>query len=234
MEKEGRYLKPTDIGTVVNNLLTKYFNNVVDYGFTSGMEAKLDEIAEGKVEWIKMLKDFYMPFEKKVQEKDKEIPREEFTVLGKAPKDTKCPECGSNMLIKLGRYGRFYSCERFPDCKGMLSIDGESKEDIEKEVESEEFKKDYLPAPKTEDGRDYVLKKGRFGKFWAHPDYPKIKDAKPLELTPEKQKEIYGDAPKTDDGRDYVLKNGKFGAFWAHPDYPKVKDIKRIPKNKNI
>lgn len=232
VEKEGRYLKPTDTGRVVNKLLTKYFFNVVDYAFTAEMEDELDKVADGKLDWVTMLSDFYFPFEKTVKEKEKDIPRDEFTVLGDAPDDVKCPECGSKMIIKLGRYGRFYSCTKFPECKGMLSMDLQSKEDIEKEAQSDEFKNDYEDAPKTEDGKDYVLKAGKFGKFWAHPDYPKVKDAKPLVMKPEKLRATFGEPPKTEDGKDYLLKSGKFGFFWAHPDYPKVKDIKRIAKKK--
>lgn len=232
-EKDGKYLFPTDTGKVVNRLLVKYFPSIVDYGFTAGMEEHLDEVAEGKLDWVKMLSDFYFPFEKQITENDKKISKDEFTVLGKAPEDIKCPECGSPMEIKLGRFGTFYSCSRFPECKGMLSMQGESKEDVAKRAEDPEFLKEYKPAPKTEDGRDYVLKKGRFGEFWAHPDYPKTKDIKSLEYTDEKKHELFGDAPKTDDGRSYDLKKGKFGFFWAHPDYPKVKDIKKVRKATN-
>lgn len=232
VEKDGRYLFPTDTGIVVNKLLVTYFNNVVDYEFTSQMEDDLDKVAEGKLDWKKMLKDFYFPFEKNILDKEKNIPRDEFTVLGDAPTDQKCPECGKPMIIKLGRYGRFYSCSTFPDCKGMTSIDGETKEDIENKVNSKEFKETYEPAPQTDDKRDYLLKKGRFGEFWAHPDYPKVKDAKPLVYTHKKQKELFGDAPKTDDGKEFLLRSGKFGYFWAHPNYPEVKEIRKIPKKK--
>ncbi len=234
VEKESKYLFPTDVGIVVNRLLVKYFSNVVDYGFTSDMEDNLDKIAEGKLDWKKMLKDFYFPFEEEITKHEKEIGRDEFTVLDDAPEDIKCPLCNSKMIVKLGRFGRFYSCARFPDCKGMLGMDGKTEEELENEVNTEEFKQTYKAAPKTDDGRDYLLKRGKFGKFWAHPDYPKVKDAKPLEYTDEKIRELYGEAPKTDDGRNYLLRTGKFGPFWAHPDYPKTKDIVRIkPQSKN-
>jgi DNA topoisomerase-1 len=233
VEKENKYLFPTDVGIVVNKLLVKYFNSVVDYGFTSGMENNLDDIAEGKLDWIKMLKDFYNPFELEIKKNDKEIPRDEFTVLGKAPEGTKCPICGSEMEIKLGRFGRFYSCSKYPDCKGILNVNGITEEDLKKEAESEEFKISYEDAPKTEDGRDYNLKSGRYGKFWAHPDYPKVKDAQPLVLKPAKLRELYGEPPKSKDGKEFNLRSGKFGKFWAHPDYPKVKEVVRIKEKKN-
>lgn len=226
---ENKYLSPTDTGIVVNRLLEKYFKDIVDYGFTAEMEGKLDKIAEGDLDWVKMLKDFYFPFDKEVLKNDKEIKRDEFTELGKS--DQVCPECGKKgMIIKLGRYGKFLSCKDYPKCKGMLSmeIENPTPEDLEREDLS-----NFEPAPKTEDGRDYLIKKGRYGKFWAHPDYPKVKDAKPMMLKPSALKKIYGEVPETDDGRPYVLKRGKFGEFWAHPDYPKVKDIVRIKKKKS-
>lgn len=230
IEKESKYLFPTDMGTVVNSLITTYFDNIVDYEFTANMEEQLDKIAEGKADWRKMMKDFFFPFQTQVKQKEKTITRDEFKVLGDAPKDIKCPVCESKMIIKLGRNGRFYSCSKFPECDGIRSMDGKTQEELENEVNTQEFKQTYMSAPKTEDGRNYILKTGRFGKFWAHPDYPKVKDARPLEYTPEKIVELYGQPPKTDKGKPFLLRNGRFGAFWAHPDYPKVKEIRKIAK----
>lgn len=230
VEKLGKTLEPTDIGIAVSNLLSDNFKNIVDYGFTSKMEEDLDSIAEGKIDWLNFLKNFYFPFEKEIKERESEISRDDYKVLGQAPKEIICPVCGSQMIIKLGRFGRFYSCSRWPDCKGMLSITGESENDLLEESKSEDFNNKYLPAPKTEDGRDFILKNGRYGKFWAHPDYPKIKDARPLELTPEEVERQFGKPPKDEDGITYILRSGKFGNFWAHPDYPKVKKIIKISK----
>jgi DNA topoisomerase-1 len=236
VEKIGKYFKPTPTGKVVNKLLVKYFNDIVDLGFTAEMESKLDKIAEGEEEWTEVIEEFYKPFEKELEKGEKNISKEEFTVLGKAPDNIKCPECGSPMVIKLSRYGTFYSCKKFPDCKGMRDMEGKTDEEkqneLQKKAKSKEFKEKYQPAPKTEDGRDYLLKSGKYGEFWAHPDYPKKKDIKSLQLKPDKIREIYGEPPKTEDGRDYLLKNGRYGEFWAHPDYPKKKDIKKIKKSK--
>jgi DNA topoisomerase-1 len=223
VESISRYLKPTDTGKVVNDLLVKYFNSIVDYKFTAGMEDDLDKVADGKLDWIKMLGDFYFPFEKEVKKQDKEIPRSEFTELGKS--DEKCPECGKDMIIKLGRYGKFLSCTDYPKCKGMKPLLEEGQES----AETLDYDK-YEPAPKTEDGREYLIKASRFGSFWAHPDYPKVKDSKPLMPKRETLLEMYGTIPQTDDKRDFLLKKGKFGFFWAHPDYPKVKEIINIKK----
>jgi DNA topoisomerase I len=228
VEKEGRYLKPTDTGTVVNKLLVKHFPEIVDTSFTSEIEDQLDKVALGEKQWQELVKDFYKPFIKQLEKKDEELKREDFTVIGKS--NWKCPECKKKMVVKLGRYGRFLSCSNFPDCKGMRSEDGRTEEDIAKEAKSEKFLKIYKPSPKTKDDRDFILKNGRFGQFWAHPDYPKVKDARPLEYTPKIFKKIYGTTPKTSDGKKMILRRGRFGEFWAHPDYPDKKEVIRIKK----
>lgn len=209
VEAEGRYLKPTDMGTLVNKLLVNYFSNIVDYGFTAEMENNLDKIAEGKMDWIKMLKDFYFPFEKEIEVQDKNINRSEFTELGKS--DEKCPKCGSAMVVKLSRFGKFLSCTKYPECDGMLSMEKEEALTFDSEK--------YEGAPKTDDGREFVLKNSRYGKFWAHPDYPKVKEAKSLLL-----KET---CPLCK--HNLVERKGKWGKFFIGcSDYPNCKFIKNV------
>jgi DNA topoisomerase I len=213
VEQEGRYLRPTDMGALVNKLLVNYFSNVVDYGFTAEMEDNLDRIAEGKLDWVKMLKDFYFPFEKEINIQDKKINKSEFTELGKS--DEKCPKCGSPMVIKLSRYGKFLSCSKFPECDGMMSI--EKDELVELDLNK------YEPAPKTEDGREFLLKNSKYGKFWAHPDYPKVKEAKSLLLIEK--------CPLS--GHNLVERKGKWGkTFIGCSDYPKCKYIKNVKEVK--
>lgn len=235
VEKEGAYFKPTDTGVVVNKLLSQHFPNIVDKDFTAEMETKLDEIANGETDWQKFLDSFYKPFAKELEDKEGKIARGEYTELAAAPDDIRCPVDGAKMVVKLGRYGRFYSCTNFPDCKGMLNIDGTSEADVQAKSESPEFKESYEDSPLTDDGRPFLLKKGRYGEFWAHPDYPKVKDARPLIYRKQKLIELFGEPPLTDDGRDFLFRTGKFGNYWAHPDYPKVKQtvpIKKIDKQK--
>jgi DNA topoisomerase I len=232
VEKDGKVFVPTDTGRIVTKLLRDHFFEIVDYKFTAQIEDNLDEIATGKLNWVKMIEEFYMPFSKKLKKKDKEIDRADYTVLGMADKSIKCPICSKRMQIKLGRYGRFYSCDDWPDCKGMLGIDGRSDADYEKESKSERFKSIYLDAPKTDSGDAYLLKKGRYGYFWAHPEYPKKKDAKPLEYREEVKEKIYGEPPKSKDGKAMILRRGRFGEFWAHPEYPDTKEVQRIDKKR--
>jgi len=110
---ENRRLKPTEIGTMVNDILTKHFPDIVDVNFTAKMENELDAIAQGKLGRIKMLKDFYGPFEENLKKKEKEV------ATKKIIKETEkiCPECGSRLVIRMGRYGEFYACSGFPKCR---------------------------------------------------------------------------------------------------------------------
>jgi DNA topoisomerase-1 len=229
IEKDGRSLIPTDTGMVVIKLLKKHFGQIVDTNFTAQIENDLDSIAQGEKDWKIVLKDFYTPFEKNLEAKILEIKKEDYTVISKS--DEKCPDCGGEMVVKLGKFGKFHSCVDFPKCKGMKSFGDDTL--LSMDQKSEEFTKLYLNSPKTDDGRDYLLKRGRFGYFWAHPDYPKVKDAKPLEYSLDVFKELYGSAPKTKNGKKMILRKGKFGEFWAHPDYPEIKEVQRI-NNKEL
>lgn len=231
IEKLAKALVPTDIGRIVNKLLTDHFDNIINIEFTSDMELQLDKIAEGGIDWINVIDKFYKPFATLLTKTDKDIKRADYTILGEAPDDVICPKCGAKMQIKLGKFGKFYSCSKFPDCDGILAMPGQNNPGEPAET-PEALAETYEPAPKTEDGRDYLLKKGRFGSFWAHPDYPKVKDAQPLVMKKEALAKLWGEPPKTQDGRDYLLKKGRFGSFWAHPDYPKVKDIIRAKQKK--
>jgi len=116
---EKRYFRPTEIGVVVNDLLVNHFPEIVDNAFTAKMEEDLDEIAEGKKKWVEALREFYYPFEENLKRKYKEISKEE--IVEKTEKI--CPKCGSPLLIRLGKFGRFYACSNFPKCKYTESLE---------------------------------------------------------------------------------------------------------------
>lgn len=150
VEKDGRTLKPTDTGDVVSTFLEKNFEEYISDTFTAEMENELDQIAEGKRDYKSTLEDFYKPFSKEVKEKEKTA---KITNLGDADPKLKCPICESDMIIKLGRNGKFLSCEKFPKCKGMRNIDGSEI----KEAES------IGTDPKT--GLEVFIMEGRFGPY---------------------------------------------------------------------
>ena len=119
IEKQNRNLVPTELGEIVNNVMTKHFKDIVDIEFTANMEEKLDNVAEGKVDYINMLKEFYDPFMENLEKEEDKIER---VVIPDVETDIKCELCGRNMVIKQGRYGKFLACPGFPECKNAKPI----------------------------------------------------------------------------------------------------------------
>ena len=116
IEKEGRYLKPTELGMAVNKLLEDYFKNIVDVKFTADMETKLDEVAEAKQNYVQMLSDFYEPFNKNLEEVQDKIEKVKLTEV---ESDVVCEKCGRKMVIKQGRFGKFLACPGYPECSNI-------------------------------------------------------------------------------------------------------------------
>lgn len=215
--KENKSLKPTDTGEVVSGFLEDNFPKYISDSFTAEMEQELDEIAEGKREYIKTLKDFYGPFSKDVKSKEK---LEKATNLGEADENIKCPKCGGKMIIKLGRTGKFLSCARFPECDGARTIDG-------KELEGPKETGEKCP----ECGGNLVERDGRFGRFVACGNYPKCKFIK-KSAEEEARTKTGIKCPKCKDG-EMSERRGRFGIFYSCSNYPKCKyAIKAKPTGK--
>ena len=208
VERERKFLFPTDIGRVVAHFLKGNFTQLVDYQYTANVEDSLDEIAKGKEKYIPFLDSQYKPLMENVQKAEKNVKKEDVVVLGDS--DEKCPICGAKMVIKLGKYGKFLSCSRFPECKGMKDINGEGEElDFNKYLKVEK-------CPKCES--KMILKNGKFGKFWACENYPECKTTMPLLLN-EKCPEC---------GRNLVEKKSRWGkTFKGCSGYPECKYIKK-------
>ena len=119
IEKEQKQLVPTELGTIVNRLLTENFSDVINEEFTANIESEFDEIAEGKEQWKKMIREFYGPFEKVITKVDKEL---EHVKLEDEVSDVKCEKCGRMMVYKYGRYGKFLACPGYPECKNTKAI----------------------------------------------------------------------------------------------------------------
>ncbi|MCA9351239.1 type I DNA topoisomerase [Patescibacteria group bacterium] len=148
--REGRTLFPTDTGDVVSSFLEDHFATYIGDDFTAEMEDHLDAIARGEEDYLTILSNFYQPFSKDVASKE-DIPK--LTNLGDAPKEFVCPKCGSSMVYKLGRTGKFMSCSTYPDCDGALTEEG-------KEVGGEE-----PMGTHPETGENIYLLEGRFGPY---------------------------------------------------------------------
>ncbi|WP_347490833.1 type I DNA topoisomerase [Desulfoscipio sp. XC116] len=117
--REKKNFYPTELGLVVVDLLKKYFFNIIDVEFTAAMEQKLDDIEEGDVNWVSILEDFYMPFQELLEVADQEI--EQVQVEDEVT-DEVCELCGRNMVIKMGRYGKFLACPGFPECRNARPL----------------------------------------------------------------------------------------------------------------
>jgi len=151
---ENRKFKPTEIGFVVNDLLVVHFPEIVDINFTARMEEDLDAIAENKKEWVPVIKEFYTPFAEHLAKKYEEVSKKEFT---EKPTEKKCPRCGAPLLIRLGKYGQFYACSKFPKCKYTESLE---KNNLN------------IRCPKCEQG-EIVVKRTKKGKiFYGCSNYP--------------------------------------------------------------
>ncbi|MBZ1348933.1 MAG: type I DNA topoisomerase [Candidatus Liptonbacteria bacterium] len=115
---ENRRFKPTEIGELVNKILTNHFPKIVDIQFTAEMEEKLDKIAEGKEEWQKIVGEFYWPFAENLEKKYEEVEKQKI----EEKTEEICEKCNSPMIIKYGRFGKFLACSKFPECKNTKNI----------------------------------------------------------------------------------------------------------------
>ncbi len=119
VQKQQGSFRPTEIGILINDLLSKHFPNIVDYQFTAQIEDGLDKIASGQSNYLKMIRDFYQPFKENLEKKEKEII--------KSFEDEKtteaCPECGRTLVIKMGRFGKFLACSGFPKCRYTKTLE---------------------------------------------------------------------------------------------------------------
>jgi len=226
VRKEGRTLFPTDTGEVVSSFLENNFASYISDNFTAKMEDELDDISNGKRDYTKTLKDFYIPFQKEVEEKEK---LEKVTNLGDAPEDIKCPLCQAKMIIKLSRNGKFYSCSNYPECQGARTILGKILEGPKETGEK-------CPLCGDKKGKNgggkLIEKEGRFGSFIACSRYPKCKFIKKDEAL-EAKKKTGIKCPICKDG-EITERRGKFGIFYSCSNYPDCKFAIKAKPTGNI
>lgn len=196
---ENRRLFPLEIGFLVNDVLVEHFSDIVDYKFTAQMEEDLDLIAEGKKEWVPVIRDFYGPFETNLKNKTKEVKKEDF----QEKLDRKCPDCGGDLVLKFGRFGKFIACSNYPKCKHTEKTDEEKKVDEENSGEICEIC-----------GAPMVVKRGRFGAFLGCSNYPECKGIKKIE------KKTGITCPKCGKGEIVERKSKRGRMFYGCNSYP--------------
>lgn len=171
--REGKSLKPTELGEVITELMKERFPNIVNVKFTAKLEDELDTIESGKNEWTEILSSFYDGF-KDTLDKAKEDMKGVKIKLKEDQTDIICDKCGRNMVVKVSRYGKFLACSGYPECKNKMKYDAKTKEAIPDKVEESD-----VLCEKC--GRKMVVKHGRFGKFLACPGYPECKNIKGID-----------------------------------------------------
>ncbi len=181
VEKDGKYMVPTEVAYKITDLLVHYFTDIMDVGFTAKMEEELDKIEDGGVDWHTIIADFYPSFADKL--KAAACDGDEMT-------DIKCEKCGSPMIRRIGKYGKYLACSGYPKCSNIVS---------ENELEISDVR-----CPKC--GANLVVKSGKFGKFLACPNYPECSTILPIDVkvTEEKCHQC---------GSYMFIKKGKYGTY---------------------
>lgn len=200
--KDKNLLIPTEMGMLVNELLVKYFNNIINDKFTAELENKLDAVANGKIEWKRIIYDFYDKFKVSLDIADKEIEKIE---IKDEVSDEKCELCGANMVIKKGRFGKFLACPNYPECKNTKPLN-------HKNVAEETDEVCELCGAKM------LKRKGRYGEFLACSNYPECKNTKQIVQS------IDVNCPRC--GKPLVVKFTKKGRrFFGCSGYPECEYI---------
>ncbi len=169
---EGRRFHPTELGFAVTDLLSDHFPEIMSIKFTAEMETQLDDVESGKAEWQHTIQSFYLPFESQLAQASQHI--ESITKSVEIVPDRQCPQCGSSMVVRWGKRGRFLSCDKFPNCKGLLPYSDQASQQ-----EKPKSKSTRTLATCNECGALLVLKKGKFGLFLTCSRFPACKGKGP-------------------------------------------------------
>ena len=208
VKREGKQLVPTPLGEVTTELMCENFPDIVDCKFTAYMESQLDDIESGKTTMLDVISGFYKNFSveletafKNVADRDIELPVEETDII--------CENCGSRMIVKNGRFGKFAACPNYPACKNTKPLAKTGEGLVEKKAEKTDMKCELC-------GADMILRTGRYGAFYACSRYPECK------FTKQKVKSLGVKCPEC--GSDIVTKYGKNKTvFYSCSRYPECK-----------
>ncbi|MCX5749611.1 MAG: type I DNA topoisomerase [Candidatus Saganbacteria bacterium] len=200
--RDGRTLKPTELGIITNGLLVKHFPVILDLKFTAKMEDELDDIAEGKMKLLDTLEEFYSPFKTSLEKAEKEMTK----VKLEEKTDEVCEKCGKPMVVRQSRFGAFLACTGFPKCKSTKDLPKKGEAPIDTDEK----------CPKC--GSPMEVKRSRFGTFLACTKYPKCKTTVSI------QKKTGVTCPEKDCGGEIVERRSKKGrTFFSCNNYPKCR-----------
>ncbi len=217
VKKEGGKFAPTELGMVVTDLLLESFNDLFDITYTARMEEELDEIEEGKLDWRVAMDDFYGRFQKDLEHAERHMTN---VKRMETPTDLICEKCGKPLVIKWGKHGRFIACTGYPECTNTREVAPELTDSDGTDL-GEQDEQEYCENC----GRPMVLKKGRFGTFFACSGYPECKTTK--QIGGEQRKDIPLEEQCPNCASNLVQKFGRYGEFVACSNYPKCKFVKQ-------
>lgn len=204
VDMDSKRFKPTDVGRVVKRFLTNYFTQYVDYNFTAKLEDQLDEISRGDIEWVPVLQHFWTPFKKLIDHTAENVQRSDVT---QEKMDEKCPKCGEQLAVRLGRRGSFIGCTAYPDCDYTRNVNGEETSNEPEVVEGRQ-------CPECES--DLIIRHGKYGKFIGCSGYPKCRYMEPLE----KPRDTEVECPKCKKGNILERKSRRGKVFFSCERYP--------------
>ncbi len=234
VQKEEKRFSPSELGLLVNDLIVASFGDIVEVGYTARMEEELDQIEEGKLDWVDALREFKTKFEKdlaRAREEMRDVKREAI------PTDQVCDKCGKPMVLKWGRFGQFIACSGYPECKNTREVGGVEGDDDRSSVPAKRAKVIAEPNPIEtaadpceKCGKPMVLRRGRFGQFLACSGYPECKTTRKITVSLDGKAEAKGDVLLDEEcpqcGSRLALKQGRFGEFTACSNYPKCRFVK--------
>jgi DNA topoisomerase I len=221
--KENTKFRPTELGTVVTDMLVKHFEDIFDLQYTARMEEELDEVEEGKMTWVEALDEFYSKFAKDLKKASKNM---ENLKRQEIPTDEVCEKCGRPMVKKWGQFGSFLACSGYPECKTTKELPSEETAGGAAAAGSDETPE---VEPCENCGKPMALKRGRFGQFYACTGYPECKTTRKITAgskVPKKPDLILDETCPQCGEAKLALKEGRFGPFTACSNYPKCKYIK--------
>ena len=220
VEKRDKKFVPTELGFLVTDLLLESFADIMEVEYTAKLEEQLDEIEEGRANYLTTIDGFYRKFRKDLAEAKKSMTNVKAQEI---PTEEVCDKCGSKMVIKWGRFGRFLACSSYPECRNTREI---RNYELSGSTDPDGFE----GATCEKCGKPMILKKGRFGQFLACSGYPDCKTTRRIlrgkdgSVASKADVALEEKCPQC--GNYLVLKHGRFGEFTACSNYPNCKYIK--------
>jgi DNA topoisomerase-1 len=202
VQSEKKRLFPTELGKTVNEILVKNFTDIVEVGFTANMEEELDKIEEGEENWVKVLRDFYSPFKSNLEKVENE--KSKIKQMTQQTTDEICEKCGSSMIVRWGKNGRFLACSAYPECKNTKSLESDENGEFVSDQKCEVC------------GAPMMVKTSRYGRFLSCSKYPDCKFTRPFS--------IGVDCPQEGCNGFIIERKTKKGRiFFGCSNYPKCK-----------